>query len=408
LPHRLDTVHTILQPQFAPEMTPPASINLPEVFFWAPQVRVPKFVAPFRTPGHQAAPTQARTLDAPPKLQAPTLEPPDISTQAPLNSLSTLSARFPSTLPIRTSDDATKWSGATADPIPGDPTTLLSLSLDPSRVPEFLSVPPGNQLGRMPEAGASGAISASAPGTGTGGHGAGKPSGPAGSDHPGAGPGGDHPASGDPDSTKTAAVPGAPGSAGKPAQPGGAVPAATASAENNVVLSLAGLRAAAIAAAAPTRIAHAVGGVFDVVVQSTGAEGFPESAGALSGKPIYNAYVRTGASKDWLLQYCIPGAQGHKVEVSGSVARIGTDSPLSAPYPLVTFRPPVRSRPGHYVMVHGLITTMGRFQDLSILGSTEVSDTAMVLGVLEQWEFRPATQDGRAVSVEILLAIPAE
>ena len=74
----------------------------------------------------------------------------------------------------------------------------------------------------------------------------------------------------------------------------------------------------------------------------------------------------------------------------------------------MTFRPPVKSRPGHYVMVHGLVATTGRFQDLSILGSTEVLETAMVLGVLDQWEFRPATQDGRAVSVEILLAIPAE
>jgi hypothetical protein len=223
-----------------------------------------------------------------------------------------------------------------------------------------------------------------------------------------AGPGSDHPASTGSDRAKSATASGAPGSAGKPAQPSGAVPAETASAENNVVLTLAGLRATAIAAAASTRIAHAASGVFDVVVQSTGAEGFPESAGALSGKPIYNAYVRTGASKDWLLQYCIPGAQGHKVEVSGSVARIGTDAPLIAPYPLVTFRPTVRSRPGHYVMVHGFVATTGRFQDLSILGSTEPLETEIVSGVLEQWEFRPATQDGRAVTVEILLAIPAE
>ena len=241
LPRRLDTVHTILQPQFAPEMTPPASMNLPEVFFWAPQLRLPTFVAPFRTPGNQAAPTQARTLNAPPKLQAPTLEPPDISTQTPLESLSKLSARFPSTLPVRTSEDAVKWSAASADPTPGDPTALLSLSLDPSRVPEFLSVPPGNQLGRTPEAAASGAISASAAGTSTGGHATGKPSGSAGSEHTGAGSGGDHPASAGSDSSKSAAAPKAAASAGKPVQPSGTVAAETASAENDVVLTLAGL-----------------------------------------------------------------------------------------------------------------------------------------------------------------------
>jgi hypothetical protein len=59
-------------------------------------------------------------------------------------------------------------------------------------------------------------------------------------------------------------------------------------------------------------------------------------------------------------------------------------------------------------MVHGFVATTGRFQDLSILGSTEPLETEIVSGVLEQWEFRPATQDGRAVTVEILLAIPAE
>ena len=104
-----------------------AGLNEPAgALLWGPQLRLPTFVAPFRTPGNQAAPTQARTLNAPPKLQAPTLEPPDISTQTPLDSLSKLSARFPSTLPVRTSEDAVSWSAASADPTPGDPTALLS------------------------------------------------------------------------------------------------------------------------------------------------------------------------------------------------------------------------------------------------------------------------------------------
>ena len=54
----------------------------------------------------------------------------------------------------------------------------------------------------------------------------------------------------------------------------------------------------ALAAAAPTRIVNPAGGVFDVVVQSAGTEGFPESAGVLSGKPVYSAYVRVGGGRD--------------------------------------------------------------------------------------------------------------
>ncbi len=199
-------------------------------------------------------------------------------------------------------------------------------------------------------------------------------------------------------------APARPAKPGSPAEP--QAPAPTGAGYG--ALTLAGARAAAIAAAAATRVIHPTGGVFDVVVESSGAEGFPDSAGALSGKPIYTAYVRTGAPKDWLLQYCIPAAEDRAAEVSGSVVRIGAGSRLIAPYPLVTFRPTVRPRPGRYVMVHGLIAATGRFQDLSILGATAPYETAMVLGVLEQWEFRPAIEDGRPVNVEILLAIPAE
>jgi hypothetical protein len=385
LPHRLETAHTILQPQFAPDMTPPAAVNLPEVFFWAPQLRQPQFIMPFRTPGYQDRPTQPRALNMPPKLETPALEPPDVSTQAPLDLPNTPSPRLAAPLPVRSSDEDIRWSSASADSTPGDPTALLSLSLDPSRLREFLSVPPGNQLGQMPETGTSGAISASAAGTGPAGHAASAPSGPAGPDSPGAA-----------------------GSAGKPGQPGEAMAASAASAADSGALTPAGARAMAIAAAAATRLVHPSGGVFDVVVESSGAEGFPDSAGALSGKPVYTAYVRTGAPKDWLLQYCIPAAEEHAAEVSGAVVRIGASSRLIAPYPLVTFRPAVKPRPGRFVMVHGLITANGHFQDLSILGATELYETEMVLGVLDQWEFRPATQDDRPVNVEILLAIPAE
>ncbi len=96
LRHRLETAHTILQPQFAADKTPSAAVNLPEVFFWAPQMRQPQFVMPFRTPGYQDRPTQPRALNMPPKLEAPALEPPDMSTQAPLDLRNTPSPRLAS------------------------------------------------------------------------------------------------------------------------------------------------------------------------------------------------------------------------------------------------------------------------------------------------------------------------
>jgi hypothetical protein len=386
LPRRTDTPHTILQPQYAPDMLPSAAINLPEVFFWSPQSRLPRFVQPFKMPGYETKPTQARVLDAPPKLEVPAWEPGAMNVPPVPDSLAVLRILAGPVLPIRTSaaENPAPHTGVSAEPASGDPTTLLSLALDPQRMREFLSLPPGNQLGRMPDAGTTGRISATLAGSGS------DEAGAAGSKGTGAA-----------DTTAAGTGSGAASTSGRTgtAAPGGA-PADPLAPEN--------VRATAIAAAAATRVLHAANGVFDVVVQSSGLEGFPESAGVLSGKPIYSAFVRAGGAKDWILQYCIPAAEDRSAVVSGPIVTLGNNSPLTAPYPRVTLRPAVKQRPGRYVMVHGTITAAGRFQDLRILGVTDPYETEVVLGVLEQWEFRPAMRDGQAVKVEILLAIPAE
>ncbi len=285
---------------------------------------------------------------------------------------------------------------------------------------EFLNVPPGNQLGHLPEGGASGPASVTAAsGGGSGGSGAG-----AAGATPAAKPGESASATPTPARAarpgESAPAPPAPARAAKPVESAATSPAAAGAAKPAESApasaappvtdggSAASLRAMALAAAAPTRIVNPAGGVFDVVVESAGAEDFPESSGALSGKPIYTAYVRAGGAKDWLLQYCIPAEGDHVVEVSGSVVRLTTGAALVAPYPRVTMRPPVKPRPGHHVMVHGYVTVEGRFRDLTLLSAANAGEAEMVEAVLEQWQFRAASRDGKPIEVEILLAIPAE
>jgi hypothetical protein len=381
MPRRLNTTQTILQPQFAPEMRPPASTRLPEVFFWAPRTGMPPVVTPFVEPGRETQPVKPRLLDAPPKLEVPAAEPAAPGAPQVPDSYETLRLVVPPRLPVRTSQpqNGVPQTGVSADPTSGDPTNLLSLALDPQRMRELLSVPPGNQLGQLPEGGAFGPSALTAA-SGSGGAGTASGSGT------GSGPG---------------AGSGAPRLAG-PAESAPAQPAEGSSA------SVAALRAMALAAAAPTRVVHPAGGVFDVVVQSGDTEGFPESSGILSGKPVYSAYVRAGGSQDWLLQYCIPAGEDTVAQVSGYVVRLTTGAPLVAPYPRVTMRPPVKPRPGRHVMVHGYITTEGRFRDLKVLAASAPSEAEMAQAVLDQWEFRPASRDGKPVEVEILLAIPAE
>jgi hypothetical protein len=351
MPPRFQEPQTILQPQFAPDLAPAAAIHLPEVFFWAPQKNLPRFVKPFVQPGHEISPTQPRLLDAPPKLAIPTAEPDLTGVPKLPEATDALALVTPPALPVRTSDAqrGAPETGVSADPTSGDPTNLLSLALDPQQLREFLSVPPGNQMGRLPEGSLSG------PSALRGDPGEGEPGGGGGEGGTGDG---------------------------------------------------AAWRSMALAAAAPTRVVHPVGGVFDVVVQSAGTEGFPESSGVLSGRPVYAAYVRAGGSRDWLLQYCIPAEDDFVAQANGPVVRLTTATRLIAPYPRITMRPPVRPRLGGHVMVHGYITLEGRFSDLRVLGVSEPSETEMVLAVLEQWEFRPASRDGFPRRVEILLVIP--
>jgi hypothetical protein len=377
LPQRFNKPDTLLQPQFAPDLALSTPIKLPEMFFWAAQTKPPRFEQPFQMPGHVIRPTQPRVLDAPPKLEVPVSEPAQVNVPPIPESKEALRLLTGPSLPVRTSESASNVprTAVSADPAPGDPTTVLSLATEAARLREFLSVPPGNQLGQLPLSGKPGPVSAP--------------------------PAGEHPGGNrSPGSTGTSG-PGTGGTGGATAKLGDSEPGAS---------PLAGIRAAALAAAARTRIDHPINGVFDIIVQSSGTQGLPESAGVLSGRPIYSVYLRTGSAKDWILQYCIPAADERTTEVFGSVVRLAGGGPaaLSAPYPRMTMRPVVKPRPGHYVMVHGSITAKGRFQDLRTLGATDPYETEIVISVLEKWEFRPAMRDGKPAAVEVLLAIPAE
>ncbi len=376
LPRHDELAQTILQPQFGPDVTPKTTETLPEVFFWTPQIDLSGVVKPYVAPGHINRPERPQLFDHEPSLASgngsaaparvpPMLDPAQLSwAVAP-----------PPGVPIRTFDGQVDGPPSPpADPIPGDPTTLLSLSLDPPPIPEYLAVPAGNVVGQQPETGVSGALS-NAGGAGGGGSGKGENGGRAG-------------ANASADAERRAASEAA---------------AASAAAEPQTAV-----HTLAMAAAAASRVLHPAGGVFDVVIQSGGLEGLSESSGALSGRPIYSVYVKAGAAHDWILQYCIPAEDDPGAEQSGSVVRLGNPAPLSAPYPTVTTRPPVEPRPGGYVMVHGYVTPEGLFSNLRVLGRTDPEEAEVVTEVLDQWRFRPASRQGQPVRVEILLAIPAE
>ena len=60
-----------------------------------------------------------------------------------------------------------------------------------------------------------------------------------------------------------------------------------------------------------------------------------------------------------------------------------------------------------YLIVHGFVGPTGKFERLAIVGESDPAKETM-LGLLQQWEFRPALKDGQPITVEVLLVIPKE
>jgi hypothetical protein len=153
-----------------------------------------------------------------------------------------------------------------------------------------------------------------------------------------------------------------------------------------------------------TRLTMPKEGKFGVVVAGTSAAApYAESIGALSGKMVYSVFLDVGLRKKWLLQYCLPRAEEQKSGVRGRA------EPLEAPWPYLVARPnkPGTSSPD-YVVVHGTITTDGRFDKLALVFPRELDKTDNLMRSLTEWTFRPASRNGVPADVEILLIVPRQ
>ncbi len=151
------------------------------------------------------------------------------------------------------------------------------------------------------------------------------------------------------------------------------------------------------------RIQLPEGGQFGAVVvgDSLGGE-FPEAGAVWKGRVAYTVYLHVGLERSWILQYALPrAADAHS---AGHVAH------LEAPWPYNIVRPnlPPGSINSDALLVHGYVNRSGRFEALSIAFPPDFPQAKFVLKSLEQWQFRPATENGQVAKVEVLLIIPAD
>jgi hypothetical protein len=152
-----------------------------------------------------------------------------------------------------------------------------------------------------------------------------------------------------------------------------------------------------------THIMLPKGGQFGaVVVGSSLEEKYPETAELWSGRLSYTVYLHVGLAKSWILQYTLSRADN--AAAAGNIARI------EAPWPYNIVRPNIApdAIDADALMVHGFVNQAGRFEALTVAFPPQFTQAQFVLNSLAQWQFRPATQNGQNVKVEVLLIIPEE
>jgi hypothetical protein len=137
-----------------------------------------------------------------------------------------------------------------------------------------------------------------------------------------------------------------------------------------------------------------------VVMGSSLVEKYPETAELWNGRMSYTVYLHMGLAKSWIMQYSLPR--------SGEAAATGNAAHIEAPWPFSIDRPNIApgSIDADALMVHGFVNQAGRFEALAVAFPPQFAQTQFVLNSLAQWQFRPATQNGQNVRVEVLLIIP--
>jgi hypothetical protein len=139
-----------------------------------------------------------------------------------------------------------------------------------------------------------------------------------------------------------------------------------------------------------------------VVVGASLEEKFPEMSGIWNDRVAYTVYLHVGLAKNWILQYSLP--RSIDATQAGNITR------LEAPWPYNIVRPniPPGSFSSDAILVHGFVNQAGRFESLGLAFPPQFQQAQFVLDALNQWEFRPAAQNGQTERVEVLLIIPEE
>jgi len=425
-PQRMPAPQTLIQPDITPDVTISQQTPVPLVVIWTPDKTSLKKVV-------LAQPEKASIAVAQPSLDTPIKE---VNVSDIKLSSTAFVTQGPAAQPSTTSPivvygpEAVKKVPQTSSKQPDPPTPARVVSLSDLKVSEGkVAVPMANQTAKAtpgmlipgqlkdPAPAGNGSSTTKAAGTGAGkgsGDNAGNKddfankSGSA-SEHAGAGSqtskaGQGSPGAGTPDhSTKTTSTSGSgtqmTAKLAAPAVPkaAGANPSQSGASSGAGQGTAAGTGASGNSSAS-VRISLPKDGQFGVVVVgSSVADQYPETAEMWSGRMASTVYLHVGLAKSWILQYALP-----------RLAEAAGGAHIDAPWPYEIARPNLDSGDlnADAVILHGFVNKDGRFEKLEVVFPPQMAQAPTWVGVLNQWQFRPAKQNGQAVPVEVLLIIP--
>lgn len=136
-----------------------------------------------------------------------------------------------------------------------------------------------------------------------------------------------------------------------------------------------------------------------VVIGSSIADQYPETASMWSGRMASTVYLHVGQPKSWIMQYALPSL----IEASNPAG-----GRLEAPWPFEIVRPNLD--PGDVdadaIILHGFVNEVGRLEKLQVVFPSQLTQAGMLTNMLNEWQFRPARLNSNPVAVEVLIIIP--
>ena len=165
-------------------------------------------------------------------------------------------------------------------------------------------------------------------------------------------------------------------------------------------------------AATPIAGASQPQGSYGITIVASGASGGGfRDFGIFRDEASYTVYLDMAdagvSGAGWTLQYAL---NSHRLPDFSNAAPHShglLTPPFATSKSIPRFSPEVvRRGRGATIVVFGVISPQGKFEDLRVMQSPDAGLNQLLLDALRKWTFRPAEMDGGKVPVKVLLGVP--